>query len=341
MKFAALGRTRWLYDAVAAAQARGHRCVLIATAEASPEYAVNESDFERLAKDIGCPFIFDARIETPEHVAVIERSGADIAISVNWPNMLAKAVRDRFPRGVLNAHAGDLPRYRGNACPNWAILNGEPETVATIHEMVDELDAGPILLQDRLPLTEQTYIGEIYRWLDAGIPALFARALDGLEAGRLQGRPQPDDPRLSLRCYPRRPEDGLIDWRLPARHIARLVRASSEPFAGAYTFLAEQRVRIWRAQAGTLPHRWCGAPGQVARRDRQDGTVTVLTGEGVLIVEEIETSRDGRVRAADGIRSARARLGVDAVEHIVTLRRRLAELEQRLAGGTENDAGVR
>ena len=170
MKFAALGRTRWLYDSIPVAQARGHQCVLIATAAGSPEYPVNEGDFERLAGQLGCPFICDTNLDNPDHAAVMEKSGAEIAVSVNWPLLINKRSRDRFPRGVLNAHAGDLPRYRGNACPNWAILNGEQEVVVSIHEMVDELDAGPIFAQQRFQLTEETYVVDIYRWMDTCDP---------------------------------------------------------------------------------------------------------------------------------------------------------------------------
>jgi UDP-4-amino-4-deoxy-L-arabinose formyltransferase/UDP-glucuronic acid dehydrogenase (UDP-4-keto-hexauronic acid decarboxylating) len=341
MKFAALGRTRWLFDAISVARSRGHHCVLIATAAASPEYTVKEGDFERLAKEIECLYLYDARLDKPEHLAALGRCGAEIAISVNWPTLIGKAVRDRFPLGVLNAHAGDLPRYRGNACPNWAILNGEPEVTVSIHEMVDELDAGAVFVQDRFPLSEDLYIGDVYRWLDATFPALLAKALDGLEKGTLQPKPQPTDPDRSLRCYPRQPEDGLIDWRLPARQIARLVRASAEPFAGAYTFLDGRLVRVWRAKAGTLPHPSCGVPGQVVQRDPAAGTVAVLTGEGVLIMEEIATEEQGRGSAAVLVRSTRLRFGLDIAREILSLRQRIEELERRLAAGEKHDSGGR
>ena len=291
MRFAALGRTRMLLDAIAACVEAGHECVHVATAPAAPEYGVGPEDFAALARRLGASY------------GEIEPAGAEIAISVNWPTLIPSGVRDRFPRGILNGHAGDLPRFRGNAAPNWAILLGEPRVVATVHEMADELDAGPIIVQRALEIDESTYVGEVYAFLERTFPALFAEALDGLEAGTLAPLPQAGEP---LRCYPRRPEDGELDWRLDAVALARLVRASAEPFAGAFGRLEDEPVTVWRARPEPLREPSVGIPGQVMARRPETGEVDVLTGDGRLVLEEVETAA-GRMPAADAIRSLRAR----------------------------------
>lgn len=326
MKFAALGRTKWLYDALGLAQQKGHHCVLIATAKAAPEYAVSQNDFAAYAKSIGCSFIFDSNLDRREHLATIDQSGADVAISVNWPSLINEKVRSKFPNGVLNAHCGDLPRYRGNACPNWAILNGEEEVVVSIHEMVDELDAGPIFLQDRMPLTEATYIGDVYRWLDKAIPHLFVQVLDKIESGSITPREQSADPLRSLRCFPRLPEDGLINWERPAIEIVKLVRASAEPFAGAFTFLNNEKCIVWRASHGRLEYPYSGVPGQVVERRIQTGEVVVLAGEGALILQEVETHSFGRGKGCDIVRSTRTRLKSNLYDQIEVLRREVERL---------------
>jgi methionyl-tRNA formyltransferase len=331
MRFAALGRTRWLYDAIRACCERGHQLTLIGTSPPAPEYTVDERQFARQASELGAAFFCDPRINTPLRVADARASGAEVAISVNWPTLLGPELRAAFPHGVVNAHAGDLPRYRGNACPNWAILRGEREVVLTLHEMVDELDAGPILLQHRFPLSEQTYVGDVYRFLDAALPELFADLLDGLEAGTITARPQPTDPSLSLRCFPRRPGDGRIDWREPAEQLARLVRATAEPFAGAFTSYQGERVVIWRARAEPLPRPLLGLPGQITERRDPAGEVAVLSGDGLLIAEEVETVGAGRVPAARLVRSTRDRFEDSVAAETDGLRARLAELEARLA----------
>jgi len=331
MKFAALGRTQWLYEGIVSAEKRGHKCVLIATAPASPEYTVKEEEFLSLASTLGSPCIQDVRLDRPEYLAAYEQSGAEIAISVNWPTLINRTVRSKFRRGVLNAHCGDLPRYRGNACPNWAIINEEPEVVVSIHEMVDELDAGPIFLQARLGLTETTYIGDVYRWLDDTIPQLWGEVLDRIESGTIVPRPQSINPSHSFRCFPRIPEDGFIDWTKAASKIARLVRASAEPFAGAFTFLNQEKCIVWRARPGRLEYPYSGIPGQVVERRITTGEVVVLAGDGVLVLEEVETPSAGRRKSSDIIRSTRTRLSSNLHEQVLWLHREV----ERLSGGSE------
>jgi methionyl-tRNA formyltransferase len=255
-------------------------------------------------------------------------SGAAVAISVNWPGLIGPELLDRFPHGVVNAHAGDLPRFRGNATPNWAILAGEDRVVLTLHRMVERLDAGPILAQRPFPLTDATYVGEVYDFMAQAVPELFVEVLDGLEDGSLLPVNQPDDPSLSLRCFPRRPRDSELDWGRPADHLARLVRASAEPFSGAYSFLDGQRLVVWRARPEPVGYPYLGVPGQVIDVRRASGEVAVLAGEGALVLEEVETFAGGRGPAAGQVRSTRARFGMDVTAEIAGLMARVRELEE-------------
>ncbi len=297
MRFTALGRTGWLFDAVEACVGAGHECVLVATRPASPEYTRTEDDFAALAERLGVPFL--------EHLPGPEHPQAEVAISMNWPTLIGGLVRERFAHGVINAHPGDVPRFRGNACPNWAIIAGETQVVLTLHEMVDELDAGPVLDKRAFPLDDDTYIADVYRWLATAVPEAFVAVLDGLERGDLRATPQEGE---AVRCYPRRPEDGLLDFARPAAELARIVRASGEPFAGAFTHLDGERLTVWRARAEALGHAALGVPGQVTQR-RENGDVAVLCGDGaVLVLEEVEAGGQ-RGAPAEAVRSPRARLG--------------------------------
>lgn len=327
MKFAALGRTNWLYDSVEACVARGHELVLVATASASPEYTVDVEDFRALADAHGCPCLV-GRLSGDSARRALRESGAEIAVSVNWPTLLRAPVLEGFEHGVLNAHAGDLPRYRGNAAPNWAIIQGEPSVTVTIHQMSEGLDAGDVFLKRDFALTDETHIGAVYRFMDAQIPQMFAEVLDGLQSGTITPRPQPSDPALSLRALPRRPVDSHLDWSDCAEHLCRLVRASSEPFAGAFTFLDGKVLRVWRAQARELPWPCVGVPGQVLTRDRGAGEVVVLTADGALALSTVQLEGGQRAPAAEVIRSTRARLGLDLVSEVLRLRQKLAAIEE-------------
>lgn len=331
MKVAALGRTEWLYEAIKAVAARGHEIVLIGTCSARPEYAVSERDFAGLAAELGCPFFCDAAIDRPENVAMLRDSGADVGISMNWVSLIPPSVVEQFRYGIINAHGGDLPRYRGNACQAWAILAGEEKIVLTLHRMTAGLDAGPILLQRECPLGPNTYIGDVYRFFSRHLPTMFVEVLEGLAAGSIVPREQPTEPARSLRCFPRVPSDAEIDWGRPAEDLARLVRASAEPYAGAYSFMGAERVTIWRAHAERLAYPYLGAAGQVVDRRPGTGEVAVLAGEGILVLEEVETAATGRTRAADALGSLRIRLGMDVSTQIGRLLKRTGELERLVA----------
>lgn len=328
MKFAAFGRTQWLFDAVVAAAARGHVPVLIGTARPSPEYTVTERDFERLADRLGCEYFTSQNMNRPEVTERLSRCAADVAISMNWPGILSRSFLERFPQGVINAHPGDLPRFRGNAAPNWAILTGESAVVVTLHRMAEALDSGPVLLQRSMPIDEGTYIGDAYAFIAKHVPEMFAEVLDGLQANTLVERPQSEA--QARRCLPRLPIDSEIRWADSARNIAALIRASAEPFPGAYTFLDGQRLAIWRAHVAPSPFDFLGAPGQVADR-LPTGHVTVACGAGLLIVEEVELDSQGRQPAARVLTSSRMRLGAQSAD-IARLRAEVRALSDRLRG---------
>lgn len=309
MKIAILGRTRWLISTADACATAGHTIVAVATTRSESFYRCGTDDFAALAKRTGADYLGKVSLSLPEVQARLATTGADIALSINWPTIVGAEVIDLFPLGIVNAHCGDLPRYRGNACPNWAILNGDPHIGLCAHKMApDAVDAGPILLKDYFPVSVNTYIGDIYAWLDGRIPTLLAAAIDGLARGTVTPIPQPTDPALALRCYPRRAEDGRIDWRLNVEAVHRLVRASSRPFDGAFTCLEDGRqVKIWRASPFIHPQAFCAVPGQVMLQ--VEGDPVIACGEGALRLEEVEIEalQSDEAKALIG-KSLRARL---------------------------------
>lgn len=308
-KVAILGRTRWLIDAADRLANAGFQIVCVATAKAEAYYNCGPDSFRELARRHGADYLGIVSLSRDDVRARIAAADAEIAVSVNWPTRLNSRTISLFPLGIVNAHCGDLPRYRGNACPNWAILNGEERIGLCAHLMdAEEIDSGPVIARDFLPADGQTYIGDVYRWLDIRIPSLLEEAVRGLVSGNLQPVPQSTDPKLSLRCYPRRPEDSRIDWRQSAEQIHRLVRASSRPFQGAFAFLESgERVTIWRAEPSADLGPFCAIPGQVMFVDR--GEPVIACGQGALRLQDVEIAHlsPDDAKAAIG-RSLRARL---------------------------------
>jgi methionyl-tRNA formyltransferase len=307
MRVAALGRTAALYQSIRALVDAGHEVPLIATCPAAPEYSVREDDFRALAQELGATFILANSLNAADVVTHLRAAQAEIAVSMNWLTVIGAEPIAAFPLGILNAHGGDLPRYRGNAPVAWAILQGEPHVGLTIHQMEpSRLDSGPIVVKELLPISDDTYVGEVFAEIDARVPGMFRRAVEGLCTGTIT--PVPQDERLALRGYPRRPEDGRIDWSRSAAELGRLVRASAEPFAGAFATYQGELVRVWRARPLPWDHAALAVPGQVIARDRALGVVRIACGDGLLELAEVERG-GARKAAADLIWSTRDRLG--------------------------------
>ena len=298
MRLAILGRTESLLATAELALQRGHEIPLIWTNRAEPFYLADESDFEALARRCGAIFRSDLLINEPESIETLSALNCDAALSINFITLLRASALDRFRLGVLNAHAGDLPRYRGNACPNWAILNAESHIAICIHLMTEVLDAGPVVLKSCMPIDDGCYIEDIYDWIRDITPGLLIRAVERLDDGTLQPHPQPLEPEHILRTFPRRPEDGRLDWQWETERVLRLVRASSRPFAGAFCFLeGERRVTIWRADRYAYPFRFLAVPGQVCLRD---GVYPVVAcSDGMIRLTDVEI--DCSIRGTDAM----------------------------------------
>ena len=286
MKVAIIGRTEILYNTAVQLRAAGHEIVCILTAKEAPEYQRGAEDFRALAEQWAVPFASSARIR--EQRDFLMQARADVAVSINYSGVIPEEITALYPLGILNAHGGDLPRYRGNACQAWAILNGEDRVGLCIHRMIGgELDSGDILARAYFPLELKTKVGEVLAWIGRETPALFVGAL-----ARLQADPayilerQSQDPRDSLRCYPRRPEDGRIDWRAPAVDVLRLINANNKPYQGAYCTYEGRHLIIWDARLVEDGEIFCAVPGQITAVAEQ--TVDVACGSGKLRIWQVE-----------------------------------------------------
>lgn len=328
MRVAIIGRTRMLYDTINCLLNAGHEIVIIGTCKAVPEYDITEKEFEEKANELGVPFFCDTNINSPQIVELLTKANADIAVSVNWLTMIKEKVINIFRYGILNAHCGDLPRYRGNACPNWAIIKGEMKFAISIHFMLEDLDAGDVLVKKFYPITENTTITDIYRVTEDEIPRLFCEAMNKIQQGYM-GVPQSRNPKDALRCYPRIPTDSIIDWNMSCDEIVKVVRASAAPFEGAYTFYGNMKIYIMHCIKKDFECPCHVYTGQVVAVNKIDGTVGVAAGDGVIEFEKVKI--DGvEHNAADMLKSTRIRLNYCLQEEIYYLRNRIEKLEKQI-----------
>jgi methionyl-tRNA formyltransferase len=300
----AIGRSGYLYHGIRNVVSRGYVVKAIVTEEAYEEYDIKHDDFRRLADEIGAAFFMVKSLNTPEILSVIREHEIKAAISANWKYTVQKEILDLFEIGILNFHLGNLPDYKGNATVNWAIIQGEPYINGNIHKMDPQLDAGDIISRKAIPIGSDTYIADVLAQAEQDAPGLYLEALDRLlmdsayvlEKGSVEG----------LRCYPRLPEDSQIDWSRGVVDVHRIVRASSRPYKGAFTYFRGEKAIIWKAKSVSAGDRYLAIPGHIVKINNHEQTITVATGEGLLLVEEMEI--EGKVnRPTHWCRSIRER----------------------------------
>lgn len=303
-KLIAIGRSRYLYDGIKRLCQIGYAFSAIVTDEAYEEYDVKHTDFEKLAQEIGAQFFLTRNVVKDEIKALVIKNQVRIGISANWRYVIPKEFLDLFSLGILNFHLGNLPDYKGNATVNWSIINGESFIFGNVHKMDERLDVGDVIARKKIAIASDTYIGEILKQAEADAPSLYATAVPRLFnspsdyeiKGQVEG----------LRCYPRLPEDSQIDWHQSSEQVCRLVRASSHPYRGAFTFLDGERIVVWRATSIAPEGRFLAVPGHVIAVNSSAGNIQVACGHGILEILEIE--RSGQVvKPTDFIKSIRSR----------------------------------
>ncbi len=229
----------------------------------------------------------------PDFIARVRALEPDFLFSFYYRLLLAPALLAAPRRGAFNMHGSLLPKYRGRAPVNWAIVKGERETGATLHEMVAKPDAGRIVDQQAVPILPDDTAREVMDKVTVAAEIVLDRALPRLIAGTAALRPQD----LAGGSYfrGRRPADGRIDWTRPAREIHDLVRAVAPPYPGAFGDLRGKTLRVLRTRHAASARAIPGAPTLLAEDDR----LYLRCADGGLL-QVLEAELDGApLRAAD------------------------------------------
>jgi methionyl-tRNA formyltransferase len=198
------------------------------------------------AADYGLDVVAPEDPHVPDLIRRVSELQPDFLFSFYYRSMLGATLLRAARRGALNMHGSLLPRYRGRAPVNWAILRGEHECGATLHYMVERVDAGDIVDSQPVPILLDDDAREVYAKVTVAAETVLARSLPALIAGTAPRRPQPVLPGEYFGR--RRPEDGRIDWSRPALEIHNLVRAVAPPFPGAFGAVGGERWEIHRTR---------------------------------------------------------------------------------------------
>jgi methionyl-tRNA formyltransferase len=245
----------------------------------------------------GLPVLQPARLRDPEWPERLRALGADVAVVVAFGQILPPAVLDAPARGSINVHGSLLPRYRGAAPIQWAIIRGETVTGITTFQMDAGMDTGPVLLSAETPIGPEETAAELAARLAVLGAQVILDTLDRLDTLV----PRPQDHAAATLAPRLKKSDGAVDWGRPARELVNLVRGCN-PWPGATTGSPGGTLTLWRARAvaGDAP------PGTLLPHQ---GTLAVATGAGALLPLEVQPESRRTVAWDEYLRGARLRAG--------------------------------
>ena len=243
------------------------------------------------AEELGYAVAQPGCIHQPECLEFLKSQEADLFVVIAFGRLLKPHHFSIPNQGVINVHASLLPRYRGPAPIQWSIINGDRETGVTTMMMVEELDAGDILMQARTPIDKEDTAATLHDRLAAMGASLLVDTLDHLADHGLQAVKQ--DPNAVTYAPLLSKKDGRIRWDRSTDAIDAFVRGMT-PWPGAFTFLGDLRLKVFKVRPATLPEP--APPGTVISGFSDE--IRVATGDGALTIQEIQ-SASGRRMAAE------------------------------------------
>ena len=259
---------------------RGDDVVALITHEDNPHEKIWFRTPAVAARAKGVPILTPEKVNTPEWIEKIAALQPDLILSVYYRHMISTKILALARLGAFNMHGSLLPRYRGRAPINWAVLHGEPRIGMTLHRMVKAADAGPIVDQEGVDIGPRYTALEAFRSVLPCARRVLARQIDALLAGTAKETPQ--DESQATYFGGRTPEDGRIDWRQTSQQIFNLIRAVTDPYPGAFTDVGAARLMVWWAEPDTQGRR--GRPGEILSLE----PLIVATGDGALELTKTE-----------------------------------------------------
>jgi methionyl-tRNA formyltransferase len=262
-------------------------------------------DLEPLAAAHGVPVLRTENLNHPDEVERVRALAPDLIVEVGWTRLLGDELLAIPPRGCVGFHASMLPRDRGRAPVNWAIIRGDTETGNTMMFLAPGADTGDIIDQRPVSIEPDDTCGTVYAKVGAAGAEMLRAHLPALLAGTAPRRPQEESPTPNL--SKRTPDMGITDWSRPPRAVHDWIRALSHPYPGAFTFLAGRKLLLWRSESpghepAGEPGRLLGCEGEALRVGSGGGSLRLLRVQVEGGSEESAASWYRRQRLSPGTR---------------------------------------
>ena len=294
MKIVFMGTPDFAVGALESLVEAGHDVVAVVTQPDKPKgrgKEMQQTPVKACAVKHNIEVFQPVKIKTPEAVEVLKGYGADLFVVAAFGQILSKEILDMPKYGCVNIHASLLPKYRGAAPIQWAILDGEKETGVTIMQMNEGLDTGDMLTKVVVPI-EDTDTGEsLFDKLAEAGAKLLIETIPQIEAGTL--KPELQDDSLSTYAKMIKKEMGLIDWKKEACVLERLVRGMNS-WPSAYTHFQGKTLKVWEAEVETCETN--AVPGSVVEVTKN--SIKVQTGKDLLVLKQIQLEGKKRMDVA-------------------------------------------
>jgi methionyl-tRNA formyltransferase len=273
--------------------AGGVDVALVVTHEDSPTENIWFGSVKSVAEEHGIDVITPSDPKSAELRAAVAAARPDFIFSFYYRHMLPTDVLALAARGAYNVHGSLLPKYRGRVPTNWAVLNGETETGATLHEMAAKPDAGAIVAQTPVPILPDDTAAQVFDKVTVAAEQTLWRVLPALLAG--EAPHLPNDLAQGSYFGGRKPEDGRIDFSQSAQQVYNLIRAVAPPYPGAFTDIGGERFVIARARlarAGATPAALAQSAGLPPGIHVSDNALFALCGDGrAIAIHELRHQR--------------------------------------------------
>ncbi len=262
-----------------------------------------------VALENSIPVLQPPKIKDENFYKIIRDISPDIICVVAYGKIIPKDILEIPPYGCVNVHASLLPKYRGAAPINWAIIKGEKVTGVTTMLMDEGMDTGDILLQEKTEIGEDETSEELSKRLSVMGAKLLLKTIDLLLEGKIEPKKQNDKEATYAPMLKK--EHGLIDWRKSAEEIRNLIRGT-QPWPGAYTWLWGKTLKIFSAKISNMK----GKPGEVLRAEKE--ALTVATGKGSLDIMELQLEGGKRLKTDEFLRGRKIAPGTVLGEKHIT-----------------------
>lgn len=286
MKTVFMGTPDFAVGTLKALLASKHEVLAVVTQPDKPKGRGKSMQFtpvKEVAAEMGVPVYQPPRVRDEAFIAQLKELNPDVIVVVAFGQIIPKSILEMPEYGCVNVHGSLLPKYRGAAPIQWAVIDGETVSGVTTMKMDAGLDTGDMLLKREIVLEKEETGGSLFDKLSAVGAELLIETLDALEAGTVIPEKQPEESPTPYAAMLTK-QMGQIDWDKPAVVIERLIRGLN-PWPSAYTHLGEKTLKIWRAHVEDCASA-DAQPGMIAYVSKEQ--IGVQTGDGVLFIDELQ-----------------------------------------------------